>query len=200
MLKYIYGTMSSAKSANLLIKAYQLGVCGKRVLLLKSDFDTRDVGVIRSRVGMSQPCETFSRGDDLYSLVPRLLARISKEGKEYPGRAVVMIDECQFCTAPQIHQLRQLTLEYPVDVYCYGLKNTFQNIIFQSSAMLLTLADEIEHIPALCSCGNEATTHLRYVDNKPVFYNEKEAVVGDVKGKDYYKSVCQTCWHNVYRK
>ncbi len=60
--------------------------------------------------------------------------------------------------------------------------------------------DTVEEIKSMCSrCDNKATTHLRLIDNTPVFEG-KDKIVGDVTGTERYESVCQVCYHKEYDK
>ena len=60
MLEFIYGAMGAAKSTNALMRYYNIKERGKRVLLTKPLLDTRDEGVVRSRVGIEAPCIYFN--------------------------------------------------------------------------------------------------------------------------------------------
>ena len=87
-----------------------------------------------------------------------------------------------------------------MDIFCYGLKLSYNNKLFEASEELLILADTVEEIKSMCSrCNNKATTHLRLIDNTPVFEG-KDKIVGDVTGTERYESVCQVCYHKEYDK
>ena len=55
-LYFRYGAMGSSKTANALMVAYNYKERGKKVLLAKPKLDTREVGVMHSRIGLEQPC------------------------------------------------------------------------------------------------------------------------------------------------
>ena len=48
--------MGSSKTANALMVAYNYYERGKEALLVKPKIDTRDIGVVRSRMGLEQKC------------------------------------------------------------------------------------------------------------------------------------------------
>lgn len=203
-LYYFYGTMNSLKSGTLLTKAHQFKEAGCEVILLKPTFDTRDEGVIRSRaISTSQECFVFDKGKNLFQLVYSIMGQMLNEKKTIMNNVVVFVDEVSFVTKEQVQQLWDLTrCPYNVSVFTYGLKNTYQNTLFESAQELLVLADKVEEIKSMCMgnrCSNKATTHLRQVGDKFIFSGD-ECIVGDINGGEHYISVCQTCWHEIYEK
>lgn len=191
-LRFYYGAMNSLKTGTLLTKVYQFEQCGCNTILLKPFFDTRDVEIKSRAISDSRPCISFGSRDNLLEIIPNHMVH----GK----LNVVFVDEVNFITKYQVRQLWKLSKEYDVDVFVYGLKTNYLNRLFEASEELLILADTIEEIKSMCSrCCNKATTHLRYVNDIPVF-NGESCVVGDIKGKEYYVSVCQECWHKEYEE
>lgn len=187
-LRFLYGTMDATKSANLLMKAYQFETTGATVILLKPSFDTRGtLCTIQSRaIAKPKPCIVFGQEDDLL--------------KEFKGvkNAVFFVDEVQFATKEHIQQL--LRLSFDNEVFCYGLKNSYNNRLFEASAELLVLASTIEEIKSKCAyCDNKATTHLRIVNGNYIF-GQEDNIVGDVKGIEKYQSVCQKCYQKAVDK
>lgn len=187
-LYYLYGAMSSLKSGQLLCKQHQFEQCGCHTILLKPSFDTRDTGVIKSRAMKDEKeCTTFSDVDDLTIVIGNLL----KDERNN----VVFVDEVSFMNPKQIKQLWQASRDYGISIFCYGLKTNYKNELFEASRELFIYADKVEEIKSMCSyCNNKATTHLRFIGDKPVFDGDS-CIVGDVAGEEHYKSVCQECWH-----
>ena len=59
--------------------------------------------------------------------------------------------------------------ELEVPVMAFGLKNDFQNELFEGSKYLLLLADKIDEIKTICQfCSKKATMVLRTENGKPV--------------------------------
>lgn len=83
-LYFKYGAMGSSKTASALMVAYNYKERGKRALLAKSVTDTRDVGVLRSRIGLEQACITVEE-----------LVKMSDEALQTYD--CIIIDEAQFC-------------------------------------------------------------------------------------------------------
>ncbi len=187
-LRYFYGCMSSMKSATLLMKSHQFEESGAKVILLKPSFDTRGkLGNIESRaVISSKNCIVFGQEDNLY------------EQFKYEIGTIFFIDEVQFANKEHIQQL--LRLSFNNEVFCYGLKNSYNNRIFPASLELLALASTIEEIKSKCArCSSKSTTHLRIVGNETIF-GDVDAIIGDIKGEERYESVCQECWQKEFDK
>ena len=83
-LYFRHGAMGSSKSANALMVAYNYYERGKQALLAKPRLDTRDEGVIRSRMGLEQKC--------IY--VDELCQMTDDELQSYD---CIIVDEAQFC-------------------------------------------------------------------------------------------------------
>ena len=189
MLKYYYGTMASGKSASLLMNAYQKKINNVDNIVLKPN-EKRDKSKIKSRVGLERDCLVFKSTTDLYTFIKNL--RDNMDVKYF------YIDECQFLTPKQVHQLWECTRELGVQICCFGLKTNFKNELFEGVKTLMVYADSIQELEpkSVCKyCEENATTHLLIVNNEPVLeYPEK--FEGDVKGNIRYECVCQKCWHD----
>ena len=83
-LYFRYGAMGSSKTANALMVAYNYKERGKRVLLAKPKLDTREMGVLHSRIGLEQPCIYVEE------LVEMPLEKLASYD-------CVIVDEAQFC-------------------------------------------------------------------------------------------------------
>ena len=101
------------------------------------------------------------------------------------------VDEAQFFTKKDIYNLTEITDKHNIPVLCYGLKTDVNGNLFDGSKALLALADEIKEIEQICDCGEKATIHLRYIDNK---LEKNGSSVAVEKGKTTYESVCRKCW------
>lgn len=196
-LRYFYGTMAAGKTAELLIKAFQFEETGAKVLCLKSSIDDRgEKGKITSRIVPPRDCLLVNPGDDILEIVYKA------EDDDNVIYDYIFVDEVQFLDKYQIRQLWKLSHQmYGKNIFCYGVKTSYKNKLFEGVIELLTLADSIAEIKSKCSyCKNKATTHIRYVNDEPV-YSGSEFQTGDVYSDDriieYYKSVCQDCWHKI---
>lgn len=149
-LYFYYGAMGSSKSANALMAEYNYRERGQKVLLAKTNTDTRDgKNVIRSRIGLEREC----------ILLSDICAMSDEEIKEYDA---VIVDEIQFAPARQIDFLAHIVDDLDIPVLCYGLRTDFQLNLFEGSERLLAIADEIKEIKTVCWCGKKATCNARY--------------------------------------
>ena len=178
-LYYKYGTMNSGKTIEILKVAHNYEEQGKPVVIMTSALDTRDgVGIVSSRIGMRREAIPISNETDIIGLVTRL------PKKPY----CVLIDECQFLNKQNVYDLARLVDEYDIPVMAFGLKNDFQNELFEGSKYLLLLADKIEEIKTICQfCSKKATMVLRTENGKPVYHGEQI----QIGGNETYIPVCR---------
>jgi thymidine kinase len=179
-LYFRHGTMSSAKTLNLLAVAHNYRSQGKRVLLIKPRLDTRfSNGAIVSRSGLEAEADLLVDPDT--RLAPGL----------FEGLHCVLVDEAQFLSPSLVEQLRRATLTHNVPVICYGLRTDFQTRLFEGSKRLLELADSIEEVKVTCQfCNRKALFNMRLVDGRPVAEGEQVMLGAD----ESYAPTCPTCY------
>ena len=181
ILTFYYGTMNSSKTANALMLKYSLEQKKNNVLLLKPAIDTRSgETIVKSRIGLMSEAVTVNEDDNLH------------EKLKYYEFDAIILDECQFATASQIEELKQIAIEKDVNVYCYGLKTDFTSHLFEGSKRLIELADKLVELETYCECGNLATINGRFIDGKIVKDGE-QIVIG---GEELYRPMCYNCWLN----
>lgn len=198
-----YGVMNSSKTANLLMELHNLESQGRRVICLKSSLDTRLLssnnkrGQIESRAfATGHDCEMVSPSENLYQLVYQLNNEILM--KYSVGAVSVFVDEAQFLTKEQVGQLADVVEKLNIDVYCFGLKNSYvKGELFEGSSALLYYATDIQEIRTACKyCQKKATMNLRIINGKAVYSGDK-IQVGDVgEGTETYAQVCYH--HYIY--
>ncbi len=180
-LFFIYGTMNSGKSIQLLSTAHSYKEQGKSVLLLTPSTDTRDgVGTISSRIGLSEEAMIIKPDTNLWEL----------EGVNFffNGYDAILVDEAQFLSKDQITQLAEIVDQLNIPVMAYGLKNDFSNHLFPGSEQLVLLADKLIEMKTTCKwCNKKATMNLRVVDGAPAYEGEQV----EVGGNEDYLSVCR---------
>lgn len=180
-LYFKYGSMGSSKTAQALITKYNYEENGMRVWLVKPSADCRDGAVIlRSRVGLEAPAEVIAPETDLRDVFAR------REKTD-----VIIVDECQFMTAEQIDQLRDIVDVHNIPVLCFGLRTDFQSKLFDGSRRLFEVADTITEIKAICDCGAKATTNARIDAEGYVVTQGAQLLLG---GNDRYLAMCHKCW------
>lgn len=192
-LYYKYGTMNSGKSFEIIKVAHNYEEQGKPVIIFTPAIDTRGgVDQVGSRVGMSRPAIPVDAQTNLFESV-KAYQPSSGNHRIY----CVLVDEAQFLNKRQVLELTQIVDELGIPVMAFGLKNDFQNQLFEGSYNLLIQADKIEEIKTICwYCDRKATMVIRFRDGVPV--NEGEQI--QIGGNEDYKPVCRRCWNNAFKQ
>ena len=184
-LFFKHGAMNSGKSIEILKVAHNYEEQNKPVLIFTPSIDTRDeVGFVSSRIGLRRPATAIFADTNLYDLVK------NNEEKLY----CVLVDEVQFLNKAHVQQLTQIVDELDIPVMAFGLKNDFQNELFEGSRYMLTYADKIEEMKTICwFCHKKANMNLRVDEQgKPVYTGEQI----EIGGNDKYYPVCRKCHSN----
>ena len=183
-LYFHYSTMNAGKSTILLQAAYNYRERGMQTYLLTAQLDDRaGTGRIASRIGIGEEADTFRADDDLF-------ARIAKRLEDGPC-ACVFVDEAQFLTSTQVWQLARAVDDLGVPVMCYGLRVDFLGELFEGSAALLALSDEMREVRTICHCGRKATMVVRRGPDGQALREGAQVQVG---GNETYVSLCRRHW------
>ena len=85
-----------------------------------------------------------------------------------------------------------------IPVICYGLRTDFRMEAFDGSRRLLEVADALEELATLCSCGNIARYNARKVDGEFTLVGDK--VVIDGSKNIEYVPLCGECFLQKVKK
>ena len=183
-LYFHYSTMNAGKSTVLLQASHNYRERGMQTYLLTAQLDDRaGTGRIASRIGIGEEADTFRADDDLF-------ARIAKRLEDGPC-AWVFVDEAQFLTSTQVWQLARAVDDLGVPVMCYGLRVDFLGELFEGSAALLALSDEMREVRTICHCGRKATMVVRRGPDGQALREGAQVQVG---GNETYVSLCRRHW------
>ena len=183
-LYFHYSSMNAGKSTALLQANHNYGERGMSTVLFTAKLDDRDgVGLIRSRIGIDHGALVFADGDDLLEIVREEIGRRSVD--------CVLIDEAQFLSKAQVHQLTKVVDEENVPVLTYGIRTDFLGETFEGSKYLMAWADEIKEIKAICHCGKKATMNAR-IDSSGRMETEGNQI--EIGGNERYVSLCRRCF------
>jgi len=190
-LYFYYSSMNAGKSTALLQSSYNYRERGMNTLVLAPDLDDRyGAGKVTSRIGLETQAVTFQRDDDLFKL-------ISARDLESPLHCV-LVDEAQFLTKEQVFQLGEVTDELDVPVLTYGIRTDFQGEPFDGSKYLLSWADNLKELKAICFCGSKATMVIRLDEDGNAITQGSQVEIG---GNDRYVSMCRKHFkENYYRQ
>jgi thymidine kinase len=180
-LYFRYAAMNAGKSTMLLQAAHNYVERGMAIKLYTAELDTRHgIGIIRSRLGIQRSALTY---DPSTSFDEHLLDF---------DTACMFVDEAQFLTRPQVHQLHRLAHIGKVPIICYGLRSDFLGMPFEGASILLTLADDIEEIKTICACGKKASMNAR-IDGKGRRVRTGEQIF--IGGEASYIAMCPDCFY-----
>lgn len=178
-LYFKYGVMGSSKTANAILTKHSYEENGYRAWLIKPATDTRTLATLVSRAGLVQPCDIIPAETDI------------AEAFDKDKYDIIIADESQFFTERQIEQLRFIVDSMDVKVICYGLKTDFQTRLFEGSKRLLEIADDIEEIKTICTCGEKAIISARVTKEGEIVKEGEKILIG---WDDLYKPKCHRCF------
>ena len=180
-LYFYYASMNAGKSTMLLQASFNYRERGLATMLWTAAIDDRHrAGTIASRIGLEADAAAFAPETDLHGAIAARLAQ--------GPLACVLVDEAQFLTRMQVHQLAGVCDELGVPVLAYGLRTDFRGELFEGSQYLLALADALVEIKAICGCGRKATMNLRIdAAGVPV----QDGAQTEIGGNDRYVALCR---------
>lgn len=180
-LYFNYSAMNAGKSTALLQASFNYRERGMRTLMYTAGIDDRaGRGIIASRIGLKGEADVYDAGIDLFQ-------KIADEN----GRAqvaCVFVDEAHMMERTHVYELARVVDDLEVPVLCYGLRTNFRGELFEATAILMALADEINELKTICDCGAKATMNLR-ID--PQGRAVKEGASIEIGGNERYVPLCR---------
>ena len=185
-LYFTYSAMNAGKSAILLQAAHNYREQGMNVMLWTSGHygaaPDAQSGSIESRIGLDADAHLYRADTDLF-------AAIEAQHKATPLSSI-FFDEAQFLTKAQVWELARVGDELNVPVLCYGLRTDFQGELFEGSAALLAIADDLREARTICHCGKKAVMTARLDETGKALTSGDQVSVG----KEVYVSLCRYHW------
>tara|TARA_B100001939_G_scaffold9465_1_gene8570 strand:+ start:2983 stop:3564 length:582 start_codon:yes stop_codon:yes gene_type:complete len=180
-LHFFYSTMNAGKSTSLLQSNHNYKENDlDTMIFLPNETSKLSKGQIVSRIGLKAKAVIANKDFNFINYI--------KDNKS-ENLSCILVDEAQFLTKEQVRQLGQVAdrLNYPV--MCYGIRTDFRGELFEGSAELLALADNLIELKTICSlCSRKATMVVRKDDSGKVVTEGSKVVVG---GNDIYMPVCR---------
>ncbi|NGX44543.1 MAG: Thymidine kinase [Candidatus Anoxychlamydiales bacterium] len=179
-LYFRYGTVSSAKTLNLLAVAHNYRNQGKKIFLIKPELDTRfGKDKIKSRAGLEKDADILVKPDT------------ELDFNKFANVSCILVDEAQFLSEYLINQLREITVVLHIPVICYGLRADFKSKLFEASKRLMEVADTIEEIKCTCNfCNKKSVMNLKHVDG----FATVEGPSVQLGCEELYFPVCFNCY------
>lgn len=180
-LYFYYSAMNAGKSTSLLQSAHNYREQGMQVALYTAAIDDRyGKGVIRSRIGLQESALQFD-GDTAF------FDPVFQQHQRTP-LACVLVDEAQFLSRQQVDELARVVDELDIPVLCFGIRTDFQGEMFPGSSRLLAIADKLQELKTVCTCGRKATMIVRLDESGAVVAAGEQVQIG---GNDRYVSKCR---------
>lgn len=180
-LHYFYSTMNAGKSTSLLQSNHNYLENNLNTLLfIPKEDEVFNKGMIVSRIGLEAEATIVNSDYNFYENIKKLNDKTIH---------CILIDEAQFLSTKQIHELSQVADSLNIPVMCYGIRTDFRGELFEGSSVLLALADNLIELKTVCSeCPRKATMVVRLNDNGQVVTEGSQVQLG---GNDIYKVVCR---------
>lgn len=119
------------------------------------------------------------------SCVPDLRSKID------PNVEVLLIEEAQFFDDTLVSLVVELA-DAGVEVICAGLDQDFRREPFGPMPMLMSAADEVVKLRAICmNCGAPASHTYRQINGKPAHRDDPIILIG---ATETYEARCRCCY------
>jgi thymidine kinase len=176
-----YGAMASGKSAALLMVHTNYECIGRMAVIATAAVDNRyGEAKVTSRMGVSKDAKVYTRQT---VFEPTFVGA---------GVEALLVDEAQFLTTEQVEQLHRLAAVDNIAILCFGLRTDFQGKAFEGSAALGVLADSMEPLRTLCTCGKGATMNIRMASDGQRVREGEQVQIG---GNESYRASCARCFY-----
>lgn len=195
-LSFYYSAMKGGKTTRIFQQIHDLEEIGQSVLLIKPKLDTKGEDFIINRKGETRKVDILLKRNERLLVTNKIDILFSCNH--------IIIDEVQFLSSKQIEDLWKINKRMNIPISCYGLRNNFRGELFEGSAKLMALADEISELETnsmcVCGCGEKAKFNARKVDGE--FTREgNEVEIDGANKKIEYAPLCGSCYYQkVYVK
>lgn len=182
-LYYKYGAINSGKTALLLQALYNYEEQGMKVKLIKP-YLSDGSSVIKTKIGLERKADLLVKNNEN---IRNYLEKCYNDGV-----ACILVDEAQFLSKEHVDELYLCTKKYNIPVICYGLRTDFKTQGFPGSIRLFELADEMEEIYTVCSCGARARINARKKDGEYITVGNQ--IEFDKEAGITYEGLCGKCY------
>ncbi len=186
-LEVITGCMFSGKTEELIRRLERVRIAHGTILLFKPTIDDRySMASIMTHYGREFAAHLLAPGDETLEALDRIVGRPAID-----AAAVIAFDEGNFFSA-KLPDLCQTLVGMGKRVIVAGLDLTFAEEPFGPMPTLLSLADQVDKLQAVCvKCGGVATRSQRLISGKPASSNGPVIQVG---GLGTYEARCRDCY------
>ncbi len=176
-IKVICGSMFCGKTEELIRRVRRAIIARQKVKVFKPKIDNRyGIQSITSHSGQSVDAVPVEAAEDILELA---------NGET----TVVAIDEAQFFDEGIVDVVQRLVEELNLRVIVAGLDTDFRGEPFGAMPQLLSIAEEMVKLHAICVvCGESASRTQRLVDGAPAAYDDPIIMVG---AQESYEARCR---------
>ena len=179
-VEVICGSMFCGKTEELIRRLRRSVIARQKVQVFKPGIDKRyDSGQkVTSHAGMAFEAFPVQTARQILDCVDA-------------DTTVIGIDEAQFMDE-EIVMIAQTLANSGVRVIVAGLDSDFRGEPFGSMPTLMSIAERVDNLQAICMvCGEPASRTQRLVNGKPAFYDDPVVIVG---ASEMYEARCR--WHH----
>ena len=175
-IEVVCGSMFSGKTDELIRRLVRATIARQKVQVFKPAIDVRyAVEKVTSHAGANFDAIPVEKAADI-------LVKLDKD------TTVVGIDEAQFFDSEVVSVAQQLAAR-DIRVLVAGLDMDFRGEPFGSMPMLMSIAEHVSKLHAICMvCGDEASRTQRLVNDKPARYDDPVVIVG---ASELYEARCR---------
>ena len=176
-IEVICGSMFCGKTEELIRRVRRAIIARQTVKVFKPQIDDRyGIENITSHTGQSVEAIAVESAGEILKLA---------DG----GATVVAIDEAQFFDMGLVDVVQRLVDEYSLRVLIAGLDTDFRGEPFGPMPQLLSIAEEVIKLHAICVvCGEDASRTQRLVNGEPAAYDDPTILVG---AQESYEARCR---------
>ncbi len=173
--------MNCGKTMHLLQTAHNYKENNLKTIVIKPIVDTKGGTCIVTRIGLKRKVDVLLKPHDNVRQVLDLT-----------DIACILVDEAQFLQPHQVEDLWKIAKLSDIPVICYGLRTKFTSKFFIGSKPLMELADELEELVTICSCGAKAKFNARKVNGE--FVTDGAEIAIDGENNVTYEPLCGKCY------
>jgi thymidine kinase len=176
-VEVIAGPMFAGKTEELLRRVRRAAIAGRRVAVFTHALDTRaGGGRITSHAGLDAPSRPAASGAEIAAAL------------DADATDIVAIDEAHFFGPELVATVAKLAARGVVVVVA-GLDVTFTGEPFEPLPSLMSLAERVDKLTAICTiCGDDAIFHERVVASQAA---DVRLVTENVGGAETYQARCR---------
>lgn len=176
-IEVICGSMFCGKTEELIRRVRRAIIAKQKVKVFKPSIDDRyGIQSVTSHNGQEVEAIPVESSHDIIKLANG-------------GTTVVAIDEAQFFDDGIVDVVQELADKHNIRVIVAGLDLDFRAEPFGSMPFLLSIAEEVTKLHAICvECGEPASRTQRLVNNKPAKYDDPIILVG---AQEAYEARCR---------